>query len=137
MNVRGALQNRTYEGSLRFEVEEVSVDHAIGRMAVQPGVLNPFGTVHAGALIWFADVVATYCAIGDLQTVEENGQGFPVAVDLHSVLLANERDGDLTATARCIRRGRQVVVVGTAITGKAGRVLLEMTTTHLRSGSSR
>ena len=34
-------------------------------MPIGDGMLNPFGTVHAGALLWFADVVATVLAIGD------------------------------------------------------------------------
>jgi acyl-coenzyme A thioesterase PaaI-like protein len=53
------LQTREYSHRLRFTIEERSAALARGRMPIADGMLNPFGTVHAGALLWFADVVAT------------------------------------------------------------------------------
>ena len=53
------------EGEIAFEVTSVSPERTLGEMPVQPGILNPFGTVHAGALIWFADVLATRHVFGD------------------------------------------------------------------------
>jgi acyl-coenzyme A thioesterase PaaI-like protein len=49
-----------YNGEIEFFIEEVNGEYAGSRMPKKPGMLNPFGTVHAGALIWFADVTAMF-----------------------------------------------------------------------------
>ena len=134
MGVSDAAASRRFSGGLEFEIVASGGDEAVARMPVAASMLNPFGTVHAGALIWFADVTATVCAIGDPSSVEAGGKGFPLAVDLHCVLLANQRDGELTATSRIVRRGVKLVVVRTEVTGAEGRLLIDMTTTHLRAG---
>ncbi|MEO0999893.1 MAG: PaaI family thioesterase [Pseudomonadota bacterium] len=123
-----------YEGALAFRIVERGAERARAEMPVTAAMLNPFGTVHAGALIWFADVTATVCAVGDPESVGADGKGFPLAVDLHTVLLANERDGVLEAEAVPVRRGGRVIVMRTVVRGAGGRVLIEMTTTHLRAG---
>ena len=117
-------------GEIRFFIEERSQDHVISRMPVTKGILNPLGTVHAGAMLWLADVTATVLA---LQNVElgPQGQGFPLAIDLHTSLLGNQRDGEITAEARFVRSGKRVTVVRTRVTGKDGRLLAEVTTTHI------
>ena len=118
------------EGAIAFDIVEARPERAVATMAVTSSMLNPFGTVHAGAMIWFADVTATVCAIGDTQ-IGPKGEGFPLAVDLHTVLAANQRDGVLTATAVPVRRGRNLIVIRTEVTGDNGRLLIAMTTTHV------
>jgi acyl-coenzyme A thioesterase PaaI-like protein len=87
----------------------------------------------AGALIWLADVAATLCAVGDLNSIEEDGAGFPLAIDLHTVLTGNEKDGTLTATAMATKRGKKLIIIHTEVRGQSGRLIIDMTTTHLRS----
>jgi 1,4-dihydroxy-2-naphthoyl-CoA hydrolase len=124
------LQTREYAHSLRFTIEERSPELARGRMPIGEGMLNPFGTVHAGALLWFADVVATVCAIGDT-AVGAQGQGFPLAVTLNAQLLGNRRSGELVAEARPVRRGKRLLVVRTEVKDEDGALLLDVTTTHM------
>ena len=132
MSVRDALFSKTYTGSLSFTVTEFSARGARGQMPVTPGCLNPFGTVHAGAMIWFADVIATVCAVGDPDSVGADGSGFPVAIDMHSALLSNTRSGVIEASAAPVKRGRTLIVMRTEVT-HVGRVLMTMTSSHLRS----
>lgn len=117
-------------GEIRFFIEERSQDHVISRMPVTKGILNPLGMVHAGAMLWLADVTATVLA---LQRVDlgPQGQGFPLAIDLHTSLLGNQRDGEIKAEARFVRSGKRVTVVRTRVTGNEGRLLAEVTTTHI------
>ena len=129
-DVGAKLQTRTYSHSLQFTLEERSPELARGRMPIADGMLNPFGTVHAGALLWFADVVATVCAIGET-TVGPEGQGFPLAVTLNAQLLGNRRAGDLIAEARPVRRGKRLIVVRTEVKDADGALLLDVTTTHM------
>jgi uncharacterized protein (TIGR00369 family) len=119
-----------YTGNLEFEVESVDERHALARMAIQPGVLNPFGTIHAGAIIWLADVTATVLALGG-ENVPDGGKGFPLAINLSTNMLANQRGGEITAEACFVRKGSQVIVIRTTVKGDEGRLLAEITSTHV------
>jgi uncharacterized protein (TIGR00369 family) len=99
-------------------------------MPAIPGTLNPFGTVQAGAMLWMADVTATVLAIGSAE-LGEQGQGFPLAINVNANLLGNQRGGEILAEARFVRQGQRVTVVRTRVTGDEGRLLAEVTTTHV------
>ncbi len=129
-NFKAHIERAKRTGNIEFFIEKRAEDYVISRMPVTKGMLNPFGTVHAGAMIWMADVTATLMAIGKTE-IGEDGSGFPLAVDLHTTLLGNQRDGEIRAEARVVRRGKRVIVVRTRITGNGGRLLAEMTTTHV------
>ncbi len=133
MGIREKLGRSKWSGQIEFTIEDRAEDRVVASMPVQPGIVNSFGTVHAGAMVWFADVAATLCAIGDVSEVDEDGQNFPLAIDLHTVLMANERDGTLTATATPVRRGQKLTVIRTRVTGQSGHTLIEMTSTHIRA----
>ena len=49
---------------IKFFIEERSEDYVVNRMPISKGALNPFGTIHAGAMLWLANVTATVLAIG-------------------------------------------------------------------------
>lgn len=119
-----------YQGSIDFTIAERGPELTVGEMPVGPGVLNPFGTVHAGAILWFADVIATVMAL-QASEIQPDGRGFPLALTLNANLLANQGDGVLRAEARFVRKGRRVSVVRTLVTGTDGRLLVDMTTTHM------
>lgn len=128
--INDSVRAKVYRGELEFSIEERTPEHVVSRMPIRPGILNPFGTVHAGAMLWFADVTATVLALGDTQ-LGPQGQGFPLAIDLHSTLLANRREGELKAEAKFVRRGKRVMVVRTQVSDGEGNVLVEVTTTHI------
>jgi uncharacterized protein (TIGR00369 family) len=117
-------------GEIEFFIKERKTDCAISIMPVKEGILNPFGTVQAGALLWLADVTATVLA---LQNVElgPDGKGFPLAINLNTSLLGNQRNGEIRAEARFVRSGKRVTVIRTRVTGTRGRLLAEVTTTHI------
>jgi hypothetical protein len=47
-----------HEGHFELFIEDKIPDQVVGRMPIRDSMKNPFGTVHAGALIWLADVTA-------------------------------------------------------------------------------
>jgi 1,4-dihydroxy-2-naphthoyl-CoA hydrolase len=117
-------------GNIEFEIVEQSPEKVVGRMPVQPGILNPFGIVHAGATLWLADVCATRLAFGGVKA--EPGQaGFPLAVNLVANLIGNQKEGVFEATSVFVRKGRRVSVVRTTVTGKDGRLIADVTTSHV------
>ncbi len=130
MNIQEHLNTAKRTGELEFTIEERREDCVVSRMPVGKGALNPFGTVQAGALLWFADVTATVLAIGTSE-LGEKGQGFPLAINLNANLLSNQRSGEIFAEARFVRKGKRVTVVRTRVTGDGGRLLAEVTTTHV------
>ena len=117
-------------GEIEFFIEERSTDRVISSMPVKPGILNPFGTVHAGALLWLADVTATVLALSQVD-IGPDGKGFPLAINLNTCLLGNQREGEIKAEAQFVHSGRRVTVVRTRVTGSRGRLLAEVTTTHI------
>ncbi len=126
------MSDTTYEGRIAFTVRCESPELAQGEMAVQEGIVNPFGTVHAGAMIWFADVVATRLVLGDAKA-SEGMKGFPLAVNLNANLFSNMRDGVMTAKAEFVKKGRRLSVVRTQVMRPDGRVMVEVTTSHVPS----
>jgi uncharacterized protein (TIGR00369 family) len=117
-------------GNIDFSIEKRSADCVISRMPVTSGILNPYGTVQAGAMIWLADVTATVLAL-EGQTIGESGKGFPLAIDIHTNLVGNQRDGEILAEARFVSRGKTVLVIRTRVIGNNDKLLAEVTTTHV------
>ena len=131
-NLQAHINSSRRSGEIEFFIEERNEDYVCSRMPVSRGILNPFGTVQAGAMIWLADVTASILAVGN-QKIGPDGKGFPLAVDIHTTLISNQRDGEILATARIVRKGKTIVVVRTSVTGNKGRLLAEITSTHIRS----
>ena len=121
----------TYQGSIEFTVTERGPDRVVSDMPIAAGITNPFGVVHAGAILWFADVTATLLVIGD--TKPEGMAGFPLAINLAANFLGNQRDGTLTAVASFVKKGRTVSVVRTEVRGAGNRLLADVTTSHVLS----
>lgn len=127
------MTNKTLSGQIEFDITGVGDSEAEGEMVVGPGILNPFGTIHAGALIWFADVIATNLVLGG-EPITEGMDSFPVAVTLNAQLLANTRSGVLKAQSAWVKRGKRVSTVRTLVTDEADKLLLDLTSTHISAG---
>ena len=121
-----------YEGRIEFHIVARDDGAVTAVMPVTPGILNPFGTVHAGAMLWFADVTATTLAL-EGHALAPGMSGFPLAVSLGAHLVGNQRDGELTAEARYVKRGRTLSVVRTVVSGADGHLLADVTTSHVMS----
>lgn len=120
------------QGQIDFSLIDSRPGEVVGEMPVTDGIRNPFGTVHAGAILWFADVMATRLVLGE-DPASEGMQGFPLAISLNANLLGNQKDGVLRATSRFVKQGRTVSVVRTAVTGADGKPIADVTTSHVLS----
>ena len=118
------------EGQIAFRVTEQGPERVVGEMPVTPGILNPFGVAHAGAMLWFADVCATVLAAGT-SDFKPGMPGFPLAINLNANLVGNQKDGVFTATSSFVRRGKRLSIVRTMVTGNDGRLLADVTTSHM------
>ena len=119
-------------GSIEFTITERDSARVVAEMPVQPGLLNPFGVVHAGAMLWFADVAATVLVLGPADA-EAGMKGFPLAISLNANFLGNLKGGSLRAEASFVKQGRTVSVVRTTVTDPGGKLLADVTTSHVLS----
>src|SRR5215208_8271463 len=115
------------EGSIEFTIVEQKPDQVISEMAIQPGVLNPFGVVHAGAILWFADVTATVLAMGSTQA-REGMPGFPLAVNLNANFAGNQKSGKLRAVAAFVKKGKTISIVRTTVFGENDKLIADVST---------
>lgn len=120
------------QGTIDFSITERSAERVVGEMPVDSGIKNPFGTVHAGAILWFADVVATVLVM-DVAAVSEGMKGFPLAISINANLLGNQKDGALKAVATYVKKGRTVGVVRTMVYGSEEKLVADVTTSHMLS----
>jgi 1,4-dihydroxy-2-naphthoyl-CoA hydrolase len=117
-------------GNIEFTITEQSPELVVGTMPVQTGILNPFGVAHAGAMLWFADVCATVLTFGKSE-LTLGASGFPLAINLNAAFLGNQKDGVFTATSVFVKKGRTLSVVRTTVTGDGGRIIADVTTSHV------
>lgn len=119
-----------YQGAIRFSIVEQSDDKVIGEMPVHDGVRNPFGVVHVGAILWFADVCATVLVLGSTEATEGQ-KGFPLAINLNGNFAGNQSEGSFKAVSSFVKRGKNVSMVRTIVTGEGGRLIADVTTNHV------
>lgn len=120
------------QGHIKFTITQRSADEVIAEMPVQPGILNPFGIVNAGATLWFADVAASMLVL-DGNSLEKGMKGFPLAINLNANLLGNSSSGTFVAKSTYIKNGRTVKVVKTMVTDSSGKLIADVTTSHVLS----
>ena len=119
-------------GTIAFTITERTADRVVADMPITAGIKNPFGSVHAGAILWFADVAATALVIG-AHPMTEGMTGFPLAISLNANLLGNQTEGAFSAVSSFVKRGRTVSVVRTVVRGAADRLIADVTTSHVLS----
>jgi len=116
-------------GTLEFTITERSADRVVSEMPIGPGVKNPYGVVHAGAMLWFADVTAT--VLVREAKAAEGVQAFPLAINLNANFLSNQPEGSLKAIASFVKKGRTVSVVRTGVYGAGDTLIADVTTSHV------
>lgn len=119
-------------GSISFTITERSSERVVAEMPITDGIKNPFGIVHAGAMLWFADVAASVLVMGPAEA-SKGMKGFPLAITLNANFLGNQAEGSFQAIATFVKRGRTVSLVRTMIYGAAGKVVADVTTSHVLS----
>lgn len=118
------------EGSIKFTILEQTKDKVVAEMPIHDGVKNPYGVVHAGAMLWVADVCASILVFGSPHATEGQ-KGFPLAITLNGNFLGNQKEGSFKVESRFVRKGKTVSVVRTAVSGKDGKLIADVTTNHV------
>ena len=119
-----------FEGKIEFSVVEQNPEQVISEMPIDSGVLNPYGTVNAGAILWFADVTATILVLGSPEA-SEGMAGFPLAINLNANFVSNQKEGKFRAVSSFVKHGKTVSIVRTIVFGKNDRLIADVTTNHV------
>ena len=115
-----------YIGMEHFEVD----GKWEARVTIQPHHCNPTGNINGGVFLSMADNVST--GVANQAYFEKTGERkFMVGVDLHAVMLANQVGGVVRVSGAPVRVGRRITVVRTQVWGDEGRLLAEVTSTHV------
>jgi len=112
------------EGNIEFEVVKRRPERVVSEMPIQPGVLHPYGIVHA-------DVTATILALGSSSLPTEDMAGFPLAITLNANFISNQKVGTFRAVATFVKKGKKVSVVRTSVYGKKDQLIADVTTNHV------
>ncbi|MDA8430181.1 MAG: PaaI family thioesterase [Geobacteraceae bacterium] len=118
------------EGSIEFQVVERTPERVVAEMPILPGILNPYGSVNAGAILWFADVTATILVLGPSRPTEGMA-GFPLCITLNANFISNQKEGTFKAVSTFVKKGKSVSVVRTIVYGKSDRLIADVTTNHV------
>ena len=119
-------------GHIHFKLLSQTEDETVAEMPVEPGILNPYGVVNAGAILWFADANASVLVMGTKQ-FEVGMKGFPLAINLNANLMGNAADGTFYATSNYVKKGRSVIVVRTVVKDQNDKLIADITTSHVIS----
>jgi 1,4-dihydroxy-2-naphthoyl-CoA hydrolase len=119
------------DGKIEFEIVEQTPERVISEMPILAGVLNPYGVVNAGAILWFADITATILVMGTATIPTEGLPDFPLAITLNANFISNQKEGTFRAIAAYVKKGKRVNVVRTIVYGKKDRLIAEVTTNHV------
>lgn len=100
MSVPGGIGDGFTE-TIGLQLTEATADRVVARWTVRPHLLQPYGIVHGGVYCSAVETVASYGGalwFGD--------RGHVVGVSNTTDFLRAVREGDLTATATPVHRGR-------------------------------
>ncbi len=90
-----------YDKHLGLEILSATEDEVVGRLAVTPQLLQPYGLLHGGVL---CSIVETLGSVAGAVWFGERGK--VVGTSNHTDFLRGVREGVLTGTATPIHRGR-------------------------------
>jgi 1,4-dihydroxy-2-naphthoyl-CoA hydrolase len=107
----------TLDGTLGFEVHELTPERALGTMHVTNAVRQRVGLVHGGAYAAFAEMLASEATVAVVFPEGKIGVG----LSNDSKFLRPVSDGTITATATRLHRGRTTWVWDVTFTDEAGR----------------
>ena len=116
----------SFPGDLGIELVEIDDDFVKGRLLVEPRHLHPFGYVHGGVWVAFADTVAAWGTMRNLPPAD-NFTTIELKVNVFAAGVAGD---ELIAQAEPLHRGRRTQVWEVRVT-KAGRLAANFVCTQM------
>ncbi len=121
-DLESLLAAMPFAASVGVELRSAGPDEVVGVLAWVPERCTAAGVMHGGALMTLADSVGALCAFLGLP----EGAGTATSGSTTHLFRA-VTEGEVTATARPLHRGRRTVVVQTDLVDGQGRRVAQMT----------
>ncbi|MGE5290581.1 MAG: PaaI family thioesterase [Micromonosporaceae bacterium] len=119
--MRAILHQTPLQALLGIEIVELGAAHSILSMPVREQAFNSTGNLHGGAIATLIDVAAgTAAALG---SGFQPGKQSLVTADLHVRYLGRPHGDLVSARAEVLKAGRQLIVVGCAVTDSEDRLI--------------
>ena len=119
MTLDGLPLENTLHTTLGMEILEARPDCVRIRMPVGPRVHQPYGILHGGASVALAESAASLAAALNVDRTTQ----WAVGLEINANHLRSVRDGNVTAEALPIHRGRSTHVWEVKIRDDAGRLV--------------
>jgi uncharacterized protein (TIGR00369 family) len=116
--VTAEIRTTGFDALIGLEYVEASGDRVVARFDIAPRLHQPYGITHGGV---YCSVVESTASVGAALWYGERGQ--VVGVANHTNFLRATRDGQLTAVATPIHRGRSQQLWLVEIADDAGRAI--------------
>jgi uncharacterized protein (TIGR00369 family) len=120
----------TFDRHIDMEFTEGGNGFEYATVRIQDHHLNPTGNINGGVFLTMADNLATGAA-NRAHFAKTGERKFLVGVDLHAVMLANQKGGTVRVDSEPVRVGRRITIIRSRVTGEDGVLLAEVTTTHV------
>jgi uncharacterized protein (TIGR00369 family) len=124
-----AVLSGSFPGNLGVELLEIEDDAVTGRLLIDERHLHPFGYVHGGVWVAFADTIAAWGTMRNLQP----GRRFTTAELKVNVFAAGVAGDELLARGEPLHRGRRTQVWEVRVS-KAGRLAANFVCTQMVLG---
>lgn len=113
-----AVNKTPYYKTISMELLDLDRGKAIMVVHCARKHINPFGTVHGGAL---ASVIDASCGLAVMYHLKEGEDA--ITISMHVDFVAPMLQGDITAQARMIQRGKRLARAEAVLTDKSGRLV--------------
>lgn len=90
--------------TLNIKFTDAGEDYLVATMPVNPDVHQPMGLLHGGATVALAESVGSAASIMFINPEKQEVRGIEISAN-H---LKSKREGEVTATARIIHKGRSI-----------------------------
>lgn len=111
--------NKTpYYKTISMELVELNEKEAVMRIRSGPKHINPFGTIHGGAL---ASVIDAACGISVMYHMKNEEAAITISLNVDFV--APVITGDIAAHARMVHRGRRLARAEAVLTDAQGKLI--------------
>jgi 1,4-dihydroxy-2-naphthoyl-CoA hydrolase len=90
--------------TLNIKFTDAGEDYLVATMPVNPDVHQPMGLLHGGASVALAESVGSAASIMFINPEKQEVRGIEISAN-H---LKSKREGEVTATARIIHKGRSI-----------------------------
>jgi 1,4-dihydroxy-2-naphthoyl-CoA hydrolase len=119
LNLCNKMCQNTLMQTLKIEYIDAGEDFLVAKMPVNSTVHQPMGLLHGGATVALAESVGSAASIMFINHEKQEVRGIEISAN-H---LKSKRDGEITATAKIIHKGRSIHLWEIKVVDEVGNLI--------------